>query len=68
MQNSEEVVGVTLAKGVSNKHLGAMHLRGLLSHLWLGSHQQPPLNFALFLKSGVFGGIVILGVKKMTTI
>ncbi len=35
----------TLTKGVSDKHLS-----GLLSHLWLGSHQQPPRNFALFLK------------------
>ncbi len=27
-----------------------MHLGGLLSHLWLGLHQQPLRNFALFLK------------------
>ena len=26
-----------------------MHLIGLLSHLSLGSHQQPPRNFALLL-------------------
>ncbi len=39
MQNSEEVVGVTLAKGMSNKHLSATHLSSLLSHLWL-SHSN----------------------------
>ena len=50
IQNSSEVIGVNPYQRCDNKHLGAMHLSGLLSHLWLGSHQQPPRNFALFLK------------------
>ena len=40
----------TLTKGVSNKYLVLpTYLGGLLSHLWLGLHQQPLRDFELFL-------------------
>ncbi len=35
------------------KFLWEDNLSGLLSHLWLRSYQQPPQNFALFLKPSV---------------
>ncbi len=48
MQKGSECVVSTLGKGVSNKHLGAVHYGGLLSHLHLGLAQHTRL-FALFL-------------------